>query len=210
MLGTWLTFFFLIACIIFSVSYCNTEKGRAERNGQLIGELRQNIFEVEQREKESNARMDALFIEIYQRDSVIEATKQVKEKVAAELHQTKARVIFLAGKIKDGKQATDTQSIVINCDSLVDENYNLIGLVSEYETYADSLLRMYERQGAAKDSIISDRQKLYSDLRISFNKVSADYLQLLQKPPKVSRWNKWIKPTIAALAAGVITSQLTK
>ena len=41
-----------------------------------------------------------------------------------------------------------------------------------------------------------------------YNKVLG--LQAYRVPQKVSRWNKWIKPTLTAIAVGVVTNRLTK
>jgi hypothetical protein len=71
----------------------------------------------------------------------------------------------------------------MNCDSLVEENMNLIGLVTEYEDYTDSVERMHADNDRLRDSIDKVNKTAIDSLRSAYNKVASDKINLLLNQP---------------------------
>jgi uncharacterized protein YoxC len=201
--------FIVIAVIaVIAVKSCVDIKETSEKSQVLLDSLKSQVATIEYNERKANELFNAAASEVERLQEVAAVAMAEKENVELSLDKTEQRVRLLSDRIRN--ERTDTVMLIANCDSLVEENMNLIGLIHEYEHHTDAITGLYEEQLAIKDSMINNRQNLYADLRISFDKLASDHVRLIQSKPNTSRWSRWIKPLITAVVAGAIVNELKK
>jgi SMC interacting uncharacterized protein involved in chromosome segregation len=202
----------ILAVLLFFVSKgCEEAKGKASRNERLLEETRKIMLKADSAKKASDKLVDTLKAEVRRYDNLVTDLYQHKEKAEAALDKITGRISMLSARIQQSHINKDTVKIVMDCDSLVAENYNLIGVIQEKDAFADSLIAIYEERDALKDSIIQNRENLNSDMRIALDKVSGDLITVLnEKPARVSAWNRWIKPGITFVIGGIVVNELKK
>lgn len=121
-----------------------------------------------------------------------------------QLNVSKNQSFKLAQDLKAAKARKDTVEYFAKCDSLGDEILNLSGIIISYEDYVHALDSIHIEQLKVKDSLIVGKEKLYSDLRISFDKIATNYNSLYADYGKELKKRKKARTLNRVLGAAVL------
>jgi hypothetical protein len=202
----WLVAFIAVVVMLVMWTTCNKP---SEAVNYKIDSLTGEVLKAEHalRLKEDSANL-----EINKRDSLLKLTKQEKENTAKQLHTALVRVAVLRGQIGKAKVDKDTIEIVSSCDSLAEFVGELTWIIYDYEKFTDSIIKMYDSQLAAKDSMLEGRREIYATLRRSYDVVTEDYGRLqvaynkeLKRGKKSRLLNKILGGAVIVLTGVVIT-----
>lgn len=157
-------------------------------NQELIDFVNRQKDTVIQREKESNAKVE-LWKDSARKADSLRLEAEVKKDIAEQaLNTTSAKVSQLIKQIGQAKVKRDTVEILKNCDSLAALESERTAQIEKFKSQVDSTEKYYKSEISLKDSIINDREQLYSTLRTSYNELSDSYKKTLQTVPKNKRW----------------------
>lgn len=139
----------------------------------------------------------------YQKDSALLELGKVKVALKASIGKN----VSLADQVKAAKLIRDTVGYVIACDSLVTENEGLLFLVSEYQTYTDSIMGIMNANEMRADSILALRVDLYNNLRKSHQLTDSSYNNLFNAYSKQTKQLKRerVKTKVAAALGIALT-----
>jgi hypothetical protein len=169
-----------------------------------LGIVEKEAVEAKAREVAANVIVDSIKNEVKRRDSNIVVAKTQIDSSKKELAKTKVVVGTLTQRIRQAQLDKDTVTIVVSCDSLVTEVETLYGALESYQHFTDTLSIIYDEQLLAKDSIIAVKDKLYFDMRTSFNRISDNYISLHKKSQRSEKKLKGSKTLNKVLGAVVI------
>jgi hypothetical protein len=202
----WLIAFLAVVAMLVMWTTCNKP---SEADNYKIDSLTGEVLKAEHALK---LKEDSANYEISKRDSLLKLTKQEKENTAKQLHTALVRVAVLRGQIGKAKVDKDTIEIVSNCDSLAEFVGELTWIIYDYEKFTDSIIKMYDSQLAAKDSMLLGRREIYATLRRSYDVVTEDYGRLqvaynkeLKRGKKSRLLNKILGGAVIVLTGVVIT-----
>lgn len=166
------------------------------------------VDELEKQLAESEARFklkdDSTKREVDARDSIILDLTSEKEILSGELKVADSRISDLANRVRHAKVIRDTVKYFISCDSLVIAAEAQSLLIQQFTATTDSLVNTYKAQDAAKDSMIISRDKLYSDLRGTFNIIADENRNIIKLYEKEKKKHKLSKKLNIALGAAVV------
>jgi hypothetical protein len=180
---------------------CNISMQNIEHQ---LGIAEKEVIEAKAREAAANVIVDSIKTEVKRRDSNIVVAKTQIDSSKKELAKTKVVVGTLTQRIRQAQLDKDTVTIVVSCDSLVAEVETLYGALESYQHFADTLSIIYDEQLLAKDSIIAVKDKLYFDMRTSFNRISDNYISLHKKSQRSEKKLKGAKTLNKVLGAVAI------
>jgi hypothetical protein len=202
----WLIAFLAVVVILVMWTTCNKP---SEADNYKIDSLTGEVLKAEHALK---LKEDSAKSEIAKRDTLIKQAKQEKENTAKQLHTALVRVAVLRGQIGKAKVDKDTIEIVSSCDSLAEFVGELTWIIYDYEKFTDSIIKMYDSQLAAKDSMLEGRREIYATLRRSYDVVTEDYGRLqvdynkeLKRGKKSRLLNKILGGAVIVLTGVVIT-----
>jgi hypothetical protein len=202
----WLIAFLAVVAMLVMWTTCNKP---SEADNYKIDSLTGEVLKAEHALK---LKEDSAKEEIAKRDTLIKQAKQEKENTAKQLHTALVRVAVLRGQIGKAKVDKDTIEIVSSCDSLAEFVGELTWIIYDYEKFTDSIIKMYDSQLAAKDSMLEGRREIYATLRRSYDVVTEDYGRLqvdynkeLKRGKKSRLLNKILGGAVIVLTGVVIT-----
>lgn len=176
--GVVLAFVFGVIATL-AIKACTSEQLARMRNDKALQAARQDSITVNNRIDSSLNLAESMKQESDSLKLVIGDLQVKRQSTSRDLTASKARVIDLLALIGTARESGDLHGKLMNCDSLVEENMNLIGLVTQYEAYTDSVERIHADNDRLRDSIDSERVRLIAQLREAFNRASSNYLQSL-------------------------------
>jgi hypothetical protein len=202
----WLIAFVLAIALLIMWGRCNDPR---PADNYKIDSLTGEVLKAEHALK---LKEDSAKEEIAKRDTLIKQAKQEKDNTAKQLHTALVRVAVLRGQIGKAKVDKDTIEIVSSCDSLAEFVGELTWIIYDYEKFTDSIIKMYDSQLAAKDSMLEGRREIYATLRRSYDVVAEDYGRLqvaynkeLKRGKKARLLNKILGGAVIVLTGVVIT-----
>jgi len=192
----------LIVITIFLVAIlfrgCQYDKTVSETKAKL----QIMVDSVQQREIAANKIITAQAVKI---DS-IEAQKAIVQKQLAasqvKLDVSESKASSLSQQVKYYKIKKDTVAYYVSCDSLSDVVDSVVAVEKSNRVKSDSILTLYDEKSIAQDSIISQKTKLYSDLRNSWSDVLKQYNSTLVDYNKLEKKYKRER-TLTRIVAGV-------
>ena len=156
----------------------------------------------------SKKKDDSLNLNIRQQDTVIKDLIGGQYQTRQELDKSKTLAQRYASEIREYNK--DTGVYGRKMDSLVNEVDKLVYLLNQYEAYADSLNSINDKQKADYQALLSERARLNTELRNSYDKVYKEYQTVFNenKSMKKSLKREKLKTRIAAVlglvAAGIM------
>lgn len=202
------TLLLILLMIVLFVKSCTDPALGAD---QSLAAVKAEKQQVEERERLSNLKVDSIENEVARRDADIAASKVKQSALVLQLNNSNKTVSSLTAQLRKAQSDKDTLLLVKVCDSLAAIS-ELYGTELEfYAMYVDTLISQYDAQLAAKDSIISERARLYAELRKSFNTVESEYLKINslyvntdKKLRQAKTWNKILGGAVIVLAGVTI------
>lgn len=166
-----------------------------------VDELEKQLAESEARfkthddsTKEANAARELIIVNLTAEN----------EMLSGELRVVGSQVTELTKRVRHAKVIRDTVEYFISCDSLVIAAEAQSLLIQQFTATTDSLVSTYKAQDAAKDSMIISRDKLYSDLRGTFNIIADENRNIIKLYEKEKKKHKLSKKLNIALGAAVV------
>jgi chromosome segregation ATPase len=112
-------------------------------------------------------------------NTIIVDLKAGQKQTRAELDKSKNLAQRMANEIRGYNQ--DTGVYGRKMDSLVEQVESLTFLLGQYEKYSDSLNAANEQQQGKYDSLLTERAKIYSELRNNYDKVYSEYNKVFKE-----------------------------
>lgn len=143
---------------------------------------------------------------IKQQDAIITDLMAGQHQTRVELDKSKSLAQRLANDIRGYNQ--DTGVYGRKLDSLINQVDNLTFLLGQYQQYSDSLNVVNEEQRDKYDALLTERAKIYSELRTNYDKVYKEYDQVfkvnksMQKDLRRERLKTKIAAVLGLVAAG--------
>jgi len=125
------------------------------------------------------------------------------------LNKTERKVNDLIAISDSLKEALDTVAYVKNCDSLIIEVKALMFSNEELQKQYNELLTQFMLEQANNDSVMLQKDKLYSDLRIASDEVIKNYDAFRNQYWKAEKSRKLNKNLTRGLAAAVLILGIT-
>ena len=143
---------------------------------------------------------------IRQQDVIIKDLMAGQHQTRSELDKSKNLAQRLANEIRGYNQ--DTGVYGRKMDSLVTQVESLTFLLTQYEQYSDSLNTVNAQQQGRYESLLTERAKIYSELRTNYDKVFSEYNKVFaenkstQKDLRRERLKTKIAAVLGIVAAG--------
>lgn len=112
-------------------------------------------------------------------NAVIADLKAGQKQTRVELDKSKNLAQRLANEIREYNQ--DTGVYGRKMDSLVQQVESLTFLLTQYEQYSDSLNTVNAQQQDRYESLLTERAKIYSELRTNYDKVYSEYNKVFKE-----------------------------
>lgn len=154
----------------------------------------------------SDNKSDSLIGVIKQQTELITDLKAGQKQTRVELDKSKNLAQRLANEIRGYNQ--DTGVYGRKMDSLVTQVESLTFLLTQYEQYSDSLNTVNVQQQSKYESLLTERAKIYSELRTNYDKVFSEYNKVFtenkstQKDLRRERLKTKIAAVLGIVAAG--------
>lgn len=208
----WAASLVLVAMIFFSITECNKEKQSNAEAQEKLRRAQNTIIAGNEREKVAGVKLDSLGDEIKKLDTIVKDVFAERDVFKKQLDITKTEVRRLSDEVRTARVNRDTARYHESCDSLEVIAREQTFLLDEYVLLTDSLETLTAQQRRALDSTIRIKDALYTQIRDDLHSVSNELIDALNNPPKSkpNAWNRWIKPSLSALAAAAITAAATK
>jgi len=163
--------------------------------------------------KKINYSYDSLTLEykkIKYNDSVTKASLFQKLLVTKkQLNKTERNVNNLIAIADSLKQSLDTLSYVENCDSLIIEVKAFMFSNEELQKQYNEVLTQFTLEQAYNDSLMKQKDKLYSELRIAADEVNKNYDAFKNQYWKAEKSRQLNKNLTRGLAAAVLILGIT-
>lgn len=166
----------LIASGIWGVMYYNNKK----RTAELIAQSAKSLAE---REAASKLKQDSILLEINKKDSTIKDLEISQREAKKQLNQSIQTGKALATDLKKARLSRDTGMYYQKCDSLAEHVTIVEAENAVYQAKIDSFVSALRERGFLQDSLLREKDKLYSGLRTAFAS-SALKIDELQKSNK--------------------------
>lgn len=166
-----------------------------------VDELEKQLAESEARFK---AKDDSTKEANAARELIIVNLTAENEMLSGELRVVGSQVTELTQRVRHAKVIRDTVKYFISCDSLVIAAEAQSLLIQQFTATTDSLVSTYKAQDAAKDSMIISRDRLYSELRGTFNIIADENRNIIKLYEKEKKKHKLSKKLNIALGAAVV------
>jgi peptidoglycan hydrolase CwlO-like protein len=168
----------VIAAIVFLIFLFLPDKPHETRSTDHAEVVTSNdTFKVH--EAAAAKREQHLQDSIKQLNALINDLKAGQKQTRQELDKSKNLAQRLANDIRGYNQ--DTGVYGRKMDSLIGQVDNLTFLVGQYEQYSDSLNTVNAQQQGKYDSLLTERAKIYSELRTNYDKVFSEYNKVFKE-----------------------------
>jgi hypothetical protein len=167
----------LILCI-FLYAKCN------ESPPETSAELASLISERDSvllREEVLLKKYDSLNLQAHTLTAKITEEKRGKDSVSRELKKSEQKLRAFANSYRLGLLQNDTPRALLNCDSAIAEQQNLLGYAHSLEEAYETATKYYEQRDSVRLAMLAAQKQVYDSLKASFNRVSANYMESLIK-----------------------------
>lgn len=154
------------------------------------------------------AKKERVYIDSIQKANVLISDLKAGQRLTrVELDKSKNLAQRLANEIRGYNQ--DTGVYGRKMDSLVTQVESLTFLLTQYEQYSDSLNAVNAQQQDRYESLLTERAKIYSELRTNYEKVYSEYNKVFkenkntQKDLRREKLKTKIAAVLGLVAAGV-------